>query len=235
MQSLFSPKIVEALNELGFFSPQDIAKAKIEKVFLLLKAKGLTVTNSILWRLDAFSRNISIEDIDEKRKQELIQNIKQHPPVAIFPPLERMEFFMQEAINQAKIAQTKSEVPVGAVVVHKEQIIATAHNTCETDNMITQHAELKALEQAAKTIGSYRLDECDLYVTLEPCPMCAGAIIQSRIRRLIFATKSNKTGAAGGVLDLFSNRVLNQHTAVLSGIFENETTCLLKDFFLLKR
>lgn len=141
------------------------------------------------------------------------------------------EHFMKEALKQAKKAYNKLEVPVGAVIVKNGKIIARAYNQKETKFDTTKHAEILAIQKASKKFNSWRLIDCDLYVTLEPCPMCAGAIIQSRIRNVYYGVKDEKTGAVGSVLNLFDDYKFNHKPEFTSGILENECKNLLQDFF----
>lgn len=139
------------------------------------------------------------------------------------------------ALEQARCAALAGEVPVGAVVLHKGQLIAAAHNAPVSQNNPCAHAEIVALCEAATTLGNYRLEECELFVTLEPCVMCAGALLQSRLRRVVFAAAEPKTGAAGSVLNLFDNVLLNHHTRVEGGLLADQSTLLLRDFFHRRR
>ena len=141
------------------------------------------------------------------------------------------EHFMNEALKQAKKAYSKFEVPVGAVIVKDGKIIARAYNQKETKFDTTKHAEILAIQKASKKINSWRLIDCDMYVTLEPCPMCAGAIIQSRIKNVYYGTKDEKTGAIGSVLNLFEDYKFNHKPNFKSGILENECKKILQDFF----
>lgn len=141
------------------------------------------------------------------------------------------EKFMQAALAQAKRAAEKGDAPIGAVVVYKNEIIGYGYNTRELQNRISGHAEIIALEAAAKQKNDWRLDGCDLYVTLEPCAMCAGAIIQSHIRNLYFGARDEKAGACGSVIDLFMPSMFNHDTVVFGGILKDECQNLLKDFF----
>lgn len=141
------------------------------------------------------------------------------------------EFFMKEALKEAGKAYSKGETPIGAIIVKEDKIIARAHNLRELNSDPTAHAEILTLRKAAKRLGGWRVLDCDLYVTLEPCPMCAGAIIQSRIKRLFFGAKDPKAGAAGSVVDLFSEERFNHKVEVESGILEEECSKILKDFF----
>lgn len=141
------------------------------------------------------------------------------------------EYFMKLAISEAKKAEEKCEVPIGAVVVLNGEVIATAHNLREsTQNAIT-HAEILAIQKACERIGSWRLEDAELYVTLEPCPMCSGAIILSRIKKVIFGAHDPKAGCAGTLMNLLDDQRFNHQCEVVSGVFENECSVLLRDFF----
>ncbi len=142
------------------------------------------------------------------------------------------EKFMQAALKEAQKAMHCGEAPIGAVVVYKNEIIGFGANTRETENSISGHAEINALKSAARHMGGWQLDNCDLYVTLEPCPMCAGAIIQSHIRNLYFGARDEKAGACGSRTDLFVPGLFNHETVVFGGVLENECATLLKAFFI---
>jgi tRNA(adenine34) deaminase len=142
---------------------------------------------------------------------------------------------MQAALAQARAAMVAGEVPVGAVVVKDGQIIATGSNSPINAHDPTAHAEIVALRAAAKALGNYRLDDCELYVTLEPCAMCSGAMLQARLRRVVFGAKEPKTGAAGSVLNLFAESRLNHQTAVEEGVLAEESGALLQTFFADRR
>ncbi|MCP5264608.1 MAG: tRNA adenosine(34) deaminase TadA [Burkholderiaceae bacterium] len=142
---------------------------------------------------------------------------------------------MRLAIDQAHNAWAVGEVPVGALVVRDGRVIATGYNHPIGTHDPTAHAEIRAMRAAAALIGNYRLVECDLYVTLEPCAMCAGAIQHARIRRLVFGAPDPKTGACGSVIDLFADSRLNHHTEVTGGVSTEECARLLRDFFVERR
>ena len=137
---------------------------------------------------------------------------------------------MREALKEAKKAYLLGEVPVGAVIVYDNKIIARGHNTREIKQSVLGHAEINAIQKASKKIGSWRLEDCDIYVTLEPCPMCSGAIIQSRIKNLYYGATDPKTGACGSVLNLFENP-FNHKVNVIGGVLEDECSRIIKDFF----
>lgn len=141
------------------------------------------------------------------------------------------EEFMREAIKEAKKAYKKLEVPVGAVIVKNGEIIARAHNLKETKLDTTKHAEILAIQRASKKLQSWRLIDCEMYVTLEPCSMCAGALINSRIKKVYIGALDQKTGAAGSVLNLFEDYTFNHKVEIEKGIMSDECEKLLKDFF----
>lgn len=145
------------------------------------------------------------------------------------------EKWMKEAIKQAKKAALKDEVPIGCVIVKDDQIIARAYNKREMKQCSTAHAEILAIEKACKKLGSWRLEDCDLYVTLEPCPMCSGAIIQSRIRNVIFGAYDPKGGCMGSNMNINDVRGFNHYPDIEGGILQDECSRLLKEFFKAKR
>lgn len=140
------------------------------------------------------------------------------------------ETFMLEAIKEAKYAQSLGEVPIGAVIVHQDVIIARGHNLRQTSQNALMHAEIMAIEKACEHFKSWRLEDCDLYVTVEPCPMCAGAIIMSRIRSVYYGVKEYKSGAHASIVNLFDHP-FNHHVGVQSGILEETCKDLLQSFF----
>ena len=139
--------------------------------------------------------------------------------------------YMAEALVLARAAQERGEVPVGAIVVRDDVIIGRGGNAPIAANDPTAHAEIAALREAARVVGNYRLPGCSIYVTLEPCAMCAGAILHARIGRLIYGARDPKTGACGSVVDLFGETRLNHHAAVVGGVLADECGKLLSDFF----
>lgn len=143
--------------------------------------------------------------------------------------------WMRTALALAEEAWRRGEVPVGAVVVTDGEIVGRGFNAPIGDHDPTAHAEIAALRDAARALGNYRLPDCDLYVTLEPCPMCAGAIMQARVRRLVFGAADPKTGACGSVVDLFAEPRLNHQTAAAGGVLADECGALLKRFFAARR
>lgn len=145
------------------------------------------------------------------------------------------KYYMQEAIKEAEKAFEEDEVPVGAIIVRNKKIIARAHNQVERLNDPTAHAEIIAITQGAAALGSKWLNEASIYVTIEPCSMCAGALVLSRIKNLCFGAFDPKTGACGSVSNIVDNGKLNHRIRVKSGIFQEECSYLLKEFFKKKR
>ena len=137
---------------------------------------------------------------------------------------------MREALREAELAGALGEVPVGAVVARNGEIVARAHNLRESGKNATYHAELMAIDAACRALGGWRLWQCELFVTLEPCPMCSGAIINSRLRRVVYGAKDPKAGCCGSLTDLFA-LPFNHHPVVEQGLLEEESAALLRQFF----
>ena len=141
------------------------------------------------------------------------------------------EKFMKEALKEAQKAYEKDEVPVGAVIVKEGKIIARAYNIKENKNDTTCHAEILAIKKASKKLQAWRLEDCTMYVTLEPCPMCAGALIQSRMNKVVIGTMDYKTGACGSKLNLLEDYKFNHNVEVKNGVMQEECEKILQDFF----
>lgn len=144
---------------------------------------------------------------------------------------DRNNKFMKEALKEAKKAYDKEEIPVGAVIVRDDKIIARGHNIKELKKDTTKHAEIIAIQKASKNMDAWRLEGCTLYVTLEPCAMCAGALIQSRIKKVVIGTMDKKTGACGSVLNLLEDYKFNHQVEIETGIMETECREILQQFF----
>lgn len=141
------------------------------------------------------------------------------------------EKFMKIALAEAKKAFDKEEVPVGAVIVQNGKVIAKAHNLKETKNDTTNHAEILAIQKASKKLNRWRLTDCEMYVTLEPCSMCAGALINCRLKKIYIGTMDKKTGACGSVLNLLEDYKFNHIVEIETGILQEDCEKILKDFF----
>ncbi len=144
--------------------------------------------------------------------------------------MTRDEEYMTLALKEAKTALSLGEAPVGAVIVRENEVVCAAHNTRETENNALHHAEILAINEACKKLSSWRLSECEIYVTLEPCVMCAGAIINSRLRRVVFGAFDEKAGCAGSVCNLFE-MPFNHKPILKSGVLKEASAAMLKDFF----
>ncbi len=141
------------------------------------------------------------------------------------------EYFMGEALKEAKKAFELDEVPIGAVIVHNNEIIARGFNRRNTDKNPLMHAEIIAINEAAKVIGDWRIEDCTIYITVEPCPMCSGAIVQARIPNVVYGAPNPKAGCGGSVINLLQMEKLNHRCAVKSGVLEDECRGIMKEFF----
>lgn len=229
------PAAVLWLQQMGICSRHQLLQQGSVSTFLQLKAAGHTVTKRLLFALEAAARGIHWSALTELDKQELSRQLAAHPPVAMPPDPATCQHFMQQALAQATLAAAQQEVPVGAIVVKNGQIIGRGFNQPAGRCDPSAHAEMQALRAAALHEGNYRLDGCDLYVTLEPCAMCSGAILQARLSRVIYGASEPKTGAAGSVLNLFSLPQLNHHTAIWGGVMQEECSQQLSSFFAARR
>ncbi|WP_033827326.1 tRNA adenosine(34) deaminase TadA [Bacillus andreraoultii] len=145
--------------------------------------------------------------------------------------MDRDTYYMQLAIDEAVKAKQKGEVPIGCVIVHNDQVIATGHNLRETQQNATCHAEIIAIQEACQYLNSWRLENAELFVTLEPCPMCAGGIIMSRVKRVVFGAMDPKGGCVGSLMNLLDDHRFNHQCEIKSGVLEEECSQLLKSFF----
>ncbi len=145
--------------------------------------------------------------------------------------LTQDEKYMKEALKQAAKARKIGEVPIGCVIVYEDRIIGRGYNRRNTDKSTLAHAEISAIKKAAKVIGDWRLEECTLYVTLEPCPMCGGAIVQSRMKRCVIGTMSPKSGCAGSILNLLQEPRFNHQVEITEGVLRDECQEMLQEFF----
>ena len=149
--------------------------------------------------------------------------------------MERYEKYMLEALKEAELAAQEDEVPIGCVIVKDDKIISRAHNQRDKSHNPLGHAETLAIEKASEIIGDWQLVDCELYVTIEPCIMCAGAIIQSRIKKVVYGAPDLKGGAFGGSIDVMNANNINHHPEIISGVLEKECAQIIKDYFKSKR
>ena len=165
-------------------------------------------------------------NVAEEKRTEEISEIKQEPSVSP----EDMRY-MKEAIRQAKKAAALGDVPIGCVIVYQDKIIGRGYNRRMADKTVLAHAEILAMKKACKKMGDWRLEDCTMYVTLEPCPMCAGAIVQARIPRVVIGCMNPKAGCAGSIYNLLQEPAFNHQVSLFKGVLEEECSQMLKDFF----
>ena len=165
-------------------------------------------------------------NVAEEKRTEEISEIKQEPSVSP----EDMHY-MKEAIRQAKKAAALGDVPIGCVIVYQDKIIGRGYNRRMADKTVLAHAEILAMKKACKKMGDWRLEDCTMYVTLEPCPMCAGAIVQARIPRVVIGCMNPKAGCAGSIYNLLQEPAFNHQVSLFKGVLEEECSQMLKDFF----
>lgn len=168
------------------------------------------------------TNNNKIKNGNKKYSNKSLENLSEET---------KKEYFMKLALKQAKKAYEKLEIPVGAIIVKDNKVISKAYNLKELKNDTTKHAEILAIQKASKKLNSWRLEDCEMYVTLEPCSMCAGAIIQARLKKIYIGTMDYKTGACGSVLNLFNDYKFNHYVECENGILEEECSNILKQFF----
>ncbi|OOB78689.1 MAG: tRNA-specific adenosine deaminase [Epulopiscium sp. Nele67-Bin001] len=149
--------------------------------------------------------------------------------------VSKMDYYMEEAIKEAQKAFMLDETPIGAVITLDDKIIARGHNRRNTEKNTLAHAEIIAIHEACKVIGDWRLEQCSIYITLEPCPMCAGAIVQSRIARVIYGASSPKSGFGGSLFNILEMDSLNHKCEVVRGVRELECKTLMQEYFKLRR
>lgn len=162
--------------------------------------------------------------LEKEKKEELLRKEQEEQQ-------KLDEYYMKEAIKQAKKAAKLGEVPIGCVIVYENRIIGRGYNRRNTDKSTLSHAEITAIKRASRVMGDWRLEECTLYVTLEPCQMCSGAIVQARIPRVVMGCRNPKAGCAGSILNLLQMPAFNHQVEITEGIREEECSLLLKTFF----
>ena len=145
--------------------------------------------------------------------------------------MEKDEKYMKEAVRQAKKAAAIEEVPIGCVIVYQDQIISRGYNRRNIQGSTLAHAELLAIQKASRKLGDWRLEECTMYVTLEPCPMCAGAVVQARIPKIVIGAMNPKAGCAGSILNLLEEKRFNHQVKIKRGVLAEDCRNLMKDFF----
>lgn len=213
---------IEQINEFNYL-----------QIFAQLKAEYKSLAYQALFDLYMFATQNTYPS--EQIKNNLIQEYLRLPPLHELLNLETISYYLELALEQAKIAANNNEIPIGAVIVHQDKIIGSGYNQTKQDNSIFAHAEMIAIAQAQKSLNNYRLDNCDLYVTIEPCLMCSGAIIHSRIRRVIYGATEPKTGACCSQYQVFNNRQVNSHCQIIGSIDQAKYSKLIQEFFKNKK
>ena len=221
------------LIAIGITSVYEIKQLGAIILFQKLKANYPSLNYNTLYDLHCICNHLNINSIDIESKKKLIAEYKlllpYHKPVSN----ELMHQYMNEAVSLANIALHKNEIPIGAVIIHNGGIISSGYNQTLIKNDILQHAEIIAIQKAQNILNNYRLNECDLYVTIEPCVMCSGAIINSRIRRVIYGANEPKTGAICSQYNVFANKIVNHHTQTIGPLDNDLYSRQIKDFFRL--
>lgn len=229
------PRAISWLAELGIHSAESLAATGPATAFLQLKAAGHTVTERLLFALAAAASGRHWNELTQREKDELLTILRSHPPVRLPPAPAEITRFMALARELAEQGQAQGEVPVGALIVKDGEIIGRGFNCPIASHDPSAHAEMQALREASRRVGNYRLSGCDVYVTLEPCAMCSGAILHARLDRVIFGARDDKTGAAGSVVNLFNERKLNSHTALFGMVEAEACAAQLSAFFRERR
>lgn len=205
-------------------------------IFKWLKDHYPSISYNALYDLYAIYHNLAINSLNQDIQQQLIVSFKSLLPS--YQPLtqDKINNYLDCALNMAQKANKNNEVPIGAVIVFKDIIIGEGFNQTVTTQSIINHAEIIAIKQASEALNTHRLHDCDLYITIEPCIMCIGAILHSRIRRVIFGAYEPKTGAViSQINNIINNRSLNSHTEFIGAIDNDKYSKLIKEFFLKKR
>lgn len=228
--------LVDKLANVGIKNINELRTHGYLKVYKWIKDSYPSVGKRVLFDLYSISSALPINSISKDCQKSIIAELKQMLPTYIPLDTELIKKNLFKAEEQAKIAGNYEEVPIGAIITYKKNtIIGVGYNQTLSKCDIISHAEIIAIQEAQKYLGSYRLTDCDLYVTIEPCLMCAGAIIQSRIRRVIFGATEPKTGAIISQYSAFTNKRVNHYTETI-GPFDNEYYAqLLSKFFINKR
>ena len=223
------------LETLDINSMFHVKQFNAVKLFQQLKLHYSSLSYNTLYDLYCMCNDLPINSLDANSKRNLVKEYKALLPCYKLISSDKMQYYMNEASHQADLAITQQEIPIGAIVVYNNEIIARGYNKTLMSNDITQHAEIVALQQAQALLGNHILDECDLYVTIEPCLMCSGALINSRIRRVIFGACELKTGAICSQYAVFSNSQVNNHTQVIGPLDNTLYAKQLQQFFDTRR
>jgi tRNA(adenine34) deaminase len=227
--------LAEKLNKLQLNSVKLIRKYGYLEIYAQLKITYPSINFQPLYALYCISQGSYPYVIPKDKQQELILKYKSLSKRHVWLPAASINHYLNAAEQQALKAVAAQEIPIGAVIVYQDKIIAQAYNQTRSKASILAHAEIEALQQAEKILGNFRLPQCDLYVTIEPCLMCSGAIINSRIRRLVFGALEPKSGAYHSQLQVFTNKSINHNTHVIGPIDQTHYSMLLQQFLKQRR
>lgn len=211
---------IEQINQLGYL-----------QIFAQLRLIFPSLSYQALFDLYQLSCEVNTRNLSDELKTRLIHQYKSLPPQ--YPALakEKISYYLAKAAQQAKLASASNEIPIGAVIVYDDNIIGAGYNQTQANQDILAHAEIQAIRQAQQKLDNCRLNNCDIYVTIEPCLMCSGAIIHSRIKRLIFGALETKTGACQSQYQVFANTKANHHCQVIGPIDQDYYSQLINKFF----
>ena len=225
----------EKLARLNLNSIAEINQFGVLKIYRWLKISHPELTYKVLYDLQCLTLNLPLNSLNAVQKNALVLEYKNMLPTYPLPEAELINQYLTDAETQAKIALEDNEVPIGAVVVYNNKIIGVGYNQTISDCNIMAHAEINAIIQAQQYLDNYKLDDCDLYVTIEPCVMCCGAIMNSRIRRIIYGAVEPKTGAIVSQYTILNNGEVNHQTEAIGPVDDQYYSQLLKEFFKHKR
>ncbi len=227
--------LAEKLKPLGLNSVELIRKHGYLEIYAQLKIAYPSINFYPLYSLYSISQGIALYSLAPKQQQELVGAYKGLTKRHLWLAEETISRYLKAAEEQALEAAMIQEIPIGAVVVYQDQIIGRGHNQTRRLSSIFAHAEIIALKQAEAVLANFRLPECDLYLTIEPCLMCSGAIINSRIRRVIFGALEPKTGASHSQLQVFANKSINHNTHIIGPIDQERYSAPLREFLRQQR
>lgn len=230
--SNFSLNLRNKLQLAGITTISEIKNTGYLNVFARIKSIQPSISFNLLYELFCLIENCSFSTLTPDVKKNLVFQYKNLPKMHKALTPEIINTYLDFALEQANLAYKQHEIPIGAVIVQNNQIIGKGFNQTRTLNDILAHAEIQAIRQAQTTLKNFRLTDCDLFVTIEPCIMCSGAIINSRIRRLIFGAQEPKTGACISQYSLFNNRQVNHHCEIIGPVNPDKYGNIVSNFFV---
>jgi len=206
------------LAYLGINSIADLQKENYLRVFAWLRDKYQGISYKTLYDLFCLTNNVELNSLSKLEKQNILDDYKQIGPCYTPVAVDTIIKYLDLANKQAEFAFNNNEIPIGAVIVKDGLVIASSYNQTQLNNNVILHAEINVINEAQKILGTTRLVDCDLYVNIEPCLMCSGAIVLSRLKRLFFGARELKTGAALSQYQVFVNKMVNHHTEIIGPV-----------------